>query len=180
MVEAVTKLPLKTEEKPAAAPPKTREWHPFDSLRREINTMFDQFDVGALGAPFRRTPFDVVPFWRSEALWSTAPAVDIVEKDKAYEITAELPGLYESHVEVKFSDGMLTIKGAKEEEKEEKKKDRYLSERRYGAFQRMFGVPDGVDTDKIEASFKKGVLTVLLPKGAEAQKKEKKIAIATK
>ncbi|MDO8533479.1 MAG: Hsp20/alpha crystallin family protein [Xanthobacteraceae bacterium] len=180
MAEAVTKLPLKTEEKPAAAPSKTQEWHPFNSLRREINQMFDQFDVGALGAPFRRTPFDVVPFWRSEALWSTAPAVDIVEKDKAYEITAELPGMDEGNIEVKFSDGMLTIKGEKEEEKEEKKKDHYLSERRYGAFQRSFGVPDGVDTDKIEASFKKGVLTVVLPKGAEPHKKEKKIAIAAK
>jgi HSP20 family protein len=180
MAETVTKLPLKNEEKPAAAPSKAQEWHPFDSLRREMNQLFDQFDVGSWGSTFRRTPFDVVPFWRSEALWSTAPAVDIVEKDKAYEITAELPGMDESNVEVKFSDGMLTIKGEKEEAKEEKKKDRYLSERRYGAFQRTFGVPDGVDMDKIEASFKKGVLTVVLPKGAEAQKKEKKIAIATK
>ena len=71
----------------------------------------------------------------------------------------------------------VTIKGEKRDEKEEKKKDYYLSERRYGSFQRSFGVPDGVDADKIAATFKNGVLTVTLPKTAEAQKSEKKIAI---
>jgi HSP20 family protein len=78
---------------------------------------------------------------------------------------------------VKFADGLLTIKGEKREEKEEKKKDFYLSERRFGSFQRSFQVPEGVDADKIVASFKDGVLTVTLPKSPEAQKKEKKIAI---
>ena len=105
------------------------------------------------------------------------PAVDIAETDKAYEITAELPGMDEKNIEVKFADGVLTIKGEKKEEKEEKKKDYYLSERSYGSFQRSFQVPDGVDTDKIEATFKKGVLTVTLPKSAEAQKAAKKIDV---
>jgi HSP20 family protein len=101
----------------------------------------------------------------------------VVNKEKAYEITAELPGMDESNIDVKVSDGTLTIKGEKKEEKEEKEKDYYLSERRYGSFQRAFAVPDGVDTDKIDAQFKNGVLTVTLPKTAEAQKSEKKIAI---
>jgi HSP20 family protein len=106
-----------------------------------------------------------------------APAVDIAETDKGYEITAELPGMDESNIGVKFADGTLTIKGEKRGEKEEKNKDWYLSERRYGSFQRSFGVPDGVDTDKIEANFKNGVLTVTLPKTPQAQRSEKKIAI---
>jgi HSP20 family protein len=72
---------------------------------------------------------------------------------------------------------MLTIKGEKKEEKEEKQKDYYLSERRYGSFQRSFAVPEGVDTDKIEANFFKGLLTVKLPKTAEARRAEKKIAV---
>ena len=109
--------------------------------------------------------------------WGKAPAVDVINKEKAYEITAELPGMDESNIDVKFSDGALTIKGEKKDEREEKKKDYYLSERRYGSFQRSFGVPDGVDADKIEAQFKNGVLTVTLPKTAEAQKSEKKISV---
>ena len=103
--------------------------------------------------------------------------MDIAEREKEYEITAELPGIDERNIDLKFSNGMLTIKGEKTEEKEEKKKDYYLSERRFGSFQRSFQVPDGVDADKIEASFKNGVLTVILPKSAGAQKQEKKIAI---
>jgi len=105
------------------------------------------------------------------------PAVDIAEKDKEYEITAELPGMDESNIDVKFADGLLTIKGEKKEEKEEKNKDYYLSERRYGSFQRSFPVPESVDANKIEAKFVNGVLTVKLPKSPEAQKNEKKIAI---
>jgi HSP20 family protein len=78
---------------------------------------------------------------------------------------------------VKFADGVLTIKGEKQEEKEDKSDEYYVSERRYGSFRRSFRVPDGVAADKIEASFKNGVLTVLLPKAAEARKNEKKIEI---
>jgi HSP20 family protein len=72
---------------------------------------------------------------------------------------------------------LLKIKGEKKEEKEEKKKDYYMSERRFGSFQRAFEVPDGIDAQKIEATFKNGVLTVTLPKSPEAQKKEKSIPV---
>jgi HSP20 family protein len=88
-----------------------------------------------------------------------------------------LPGLDEKNIEVKFADGVLTIKGEKQEEKEEKKKDYYLHERSFASFHRALQVPAEVDTDKIEATFKKGVLTVTLPKSAEAQKAEKKITV---
>jgi HSP20 family protein len=80
-------------------------------------------------------------------------------------------------VEVKVANGTLTIRGEKKEEKEEKRKDYYLSERRYGAFERRFQIPPGVDAGGIEASFKKGVLTVTLPKTAEAQATEKTVAV---
>ena len=83
----------------------------------------------------------------------------------------------EKNIEVKVVNGALTIKGEKQEEKEEKSKDYYLHERNFGSFERSFDVPEGVDVDKIEASFKKGVLTVTLPKKAEAQKPAKKIEI---
>ena len=101
----------------------------------------------------------------------------MAEREGAYEISAELPGLDEKDVEVKLANGLLTIRGEKKEEREEKEKDYYLSERRYGAFTRSFQVPEGVDADKVEARFAKGVLTVTLPKTAEAQKQEKKIEV---
>jgi HSP20 family protein len=93
---------------------------------------------------------------------ATAPAVDFTDTEKAYELTAELPGVDEKNVEVKVANGVLTIKGEKNEEREEKKKGYYLCER---------------DSDKIEASFKKGVLTVTLPKKPEAQKATKRIDV---
>jgi len=170
----ISKVPVKTEKTSAPAQATRR---PFEGLRREIERVFDEFDVGRWPAPFGRSLFDVAPFWRREAAWPVAPAVDVAETEKGYEVTAELPGMDEKNIEVKFADGVLTIKGEKQEEKEEKKKDYYLSERSYGSFQRSFQVPEGVDADKIEASFKKGVLTVSLPKSAEAQKAEKKIAV---
>ena len=104
----------------------------------------------------------------------------LVEKDKEFAITAELPGLDEKNVEVKLSNGNLVISGEKKDEREEKDKDHFFSERRYGSFKRVFRVPEGVDADKIDAAFDKGVLTVRLPKTAEAQKPEKKIEIKAK
>jgi HSP20 family protein len=175
MAETITKLPVKTEEKGTASA--LRPWRPFDSLRREIDQLFDEFDGGVWRWPFRRSLLDIEPFRRTGAVFGAIPAVDVVETDKAYEITAELPGMSDKNVEVKLADGVLTIKGEKQEEKEEKKKDYYLHERNFGAFQRAFQVPDGVDADKIEASFKNGVLTVTLPKSAEAQKTAKKIDV---
>jgi HSP20 family molecular chaperone IbpA len=119
-------------------------------LRREVDRLFEDFQLGSWRLPFGGGLFDVQPLWRGEI--GKAPAVDIVDTDKAYEITAELPGMDESNINVKFSDGTLMIKGEKRDDKEEKKKGYYLSERRYGAFQRSFRVPDGVDAEKIEAN----------------------------
>lgn len=177
MAEAVTRLPVKTEEKQTNRPTALAEWRPFETMRREIDRLFDDFSPRAWHKPFGRAMVDIEPFWRGEMGWGNAPAVDVVEKENAYEIAAELPGMDESNINVKFSDGVLTIKGEKKEEKEEKKKDYYMSERRFGSFQRAFEVPDGIDAQKIEATFKNGVLTVILPKSPEAQKKEKSIPV---
>jgi HSP20 family protein len=174
------KVAVKTEEKKpeqagrlvTSAP----SW-PFGNLRREVDRLFDNFEGGFWRTPFRSSLFGVEPFWRGEASWGKVPAVDVADTPKGYEITAELPGLDEKNIEVKVADGTLTIKGEKKDEREEKKKDYYLSERHYGSFQRSFAVPEGVDAEKIEANFKNGVLTVTLPKTPEAQSKEKKIEI---
>jgi len=177
MAETVTKMPVKTEEKSTEPLPAPQGWHPIETLRREVDRLFEDFHGGFWPSPFRRSAFDIEPFWRRGPRWAATPAVDIVEKDNAYEVAAELPGLDEKGIEVKFANDVLTIKGEKREEKEEKGKDYYLHERSFGSFERCFAVPEGVDADKIEASFKKGVLTVTLPKTPEAQKPEKKIAV---
>ncbi len=178
MAEAATKLPIKTEDKktePMAAA--AQAWHPLGNLRRDIDRLFEDFGSDFWRAPFRRSAFDVAPFWRRDWAIAATPAVDIVEKDNAYEMTADLPGFDEKNIDVNVANGTLTIKGEKKEEKEEKKKDYYLQERHFGSFRRSFHVPEGVDANKIEAQFKKGVLTVTMPKTAEAQKPAKKIEV---
>jgi HSP20 family protein len=179
MAEA-TKMPVKIEEKAAVRSSARAAWQPFEGLRREIDRLFDDFDRGFWRSPSRHSIFDVEPFWQRQlATWSAAPAVDFAEKDSAFEVTAELPGMDEKNIEVKLVNGNLIIKGEKKEEKEEKKKDYHVSERHFGSFERSFTLPEGVDTDKIGASFNKGVLTVTLPKKPEAIKPEKKIEVKT-
>ena len=149
-------------------------WRPFEALKKEVDRLFEDF-----GDDFWRRPFrslvDLERDWTKKFV--SAPAVDVSETEKAYEITAELPGTDQKNIEVNLANGGIIIKGEKREESEEKKKDYYVSERRYGSFERYFDLPEGVDADKIEAAFKNGVLKVTLPKTAEAQKPAKKIEV---
>ncbi|OHV78739.1 Hsp20/alpha crystallin family protein [Ensifer sp. LCM 4579] len=172
MAEKATKLPVKTEEK--AVKHGAESWLPFEGLRSEIDRLFDEFTPSLWRRPFGSALMQRMPRLSE---WAMAPAVDVAETEKAYEITAELPGIEEKDIEVKISNGSLTIKGEKQETKEEKGKEYFLSERRYGSFQRTFQVPEGVDAEKIEAAFAKGVLTITLPKSEDAQKKERKVTV---
>jgi len=171
----VTKVPVKSDR--ASAPTTARSGDLFRSLRQEIDQVFDSFNRGLGFFPLGRSMFGSELGWPRQAIEGIAPAVDIGENDKEYVITAELPGLGEDNVEVRLSNDTLTIKGEKSEEKDERKHDYHLSERRYGSFQRSFQLSDDVDREKIAASFNKGVLTVTLPKSAQALKSEKKIEV---
>ena len=102
---------------------------------------------------------------------------DISETDSTYKISVELPGIDEKDIELGLSDGMLTLKAEKKEEREEKKKDYHLTERRYGLVRRSFRIPEGVETDKIKAAFSKGVLEVSLPKTKEVQARQRRIPV---
>lgn len=147
------------------------------SFRSEMDRVFDRFSSG-FGFPAMRRMFEVEPFWRQESSFDfAAPAVDVTENETAYKVTAELPGISEKDIEISLTGDVLVLKGEKRQEREEKEKNRYLSERAYGAFQRSLPLPDGVDRDAITAEFSKGVLTVTLPKSKEAQKQQKKIEI---
>jgi HSP20 family protein len=146
-------------------------------FRSEMDRLFDRLASG-WGTPSLRHMFDVEPSLRYESAFTMpTPAVDITEDDTAYKVTAELPGMNEKEIEVVVSGNMLTLKGEKRAEKEQKDKNFYLSERSYGSFQRSFHVPDGVDRDKVEAGFSNGVLTITMPKTAKAVEQQKKVEV---
>jgi HSP20 family protein len=155
--------------KNAPAPPGAPDaWRSF---RTEMDRLFDRF-AGGWGMPSLRRVFDV-----DQDFTVPSPAVDITEDDAGYKVTAELPGMSEKEIEVVVSDNVLTLKGEKRAEKEQKEKNYYLSERSYGSFQRSFMLPDGVDRDKIAADFAKGVLTISMPKTTKAKDSSKKIEV---
>ena len=174
MADNPAKVPGKVEKMASST---LQPWRPFESFRREVDRLFDDFSSGVWRSPFGRSFFDIEPFRRAETAFASVPAVDVTQSDKGYEITAELPGMEDKDIEVKLANGVLTLRGEKRDEKEEKNKDYYVRERSFGSFERSFQVPEDVDADKVNASFKKGVLTVMLPKSAQAQKAEKKIEI---
>ena len=141
-----------------------KEDEPFVSLQREIDRVFHDFGRG-----FR------LPTWTD----SSEPRIDVAETDNDIQITAELPGVDEKDIDVTLSNGVLTVKGEKHAEKEEKGKEYRVVERSYGSFARSIPMPFDVDPDAVDAKFKKGVLTVILPKPAEARAETKKIEIAS-
>jgi len=138
------------------------------SFRNEIDRLFDRFD-GGFRLPSMRRMFDL-----ETSFGFDVPAVDVTKDDKAHKVTAELPGLDEMSIEVLSSGDRLVLKGEKRQEKEERDKNYYLSERCYGSFQRSFRLPDGINRDKIAATFAKGALTLTLLKTVEAPKQQKK------
>lgn len=143
----------------------------FSSLQNEINRLFNDFGTGI--TTFKH------PLLTSLSMSSDlSPRMDVAETDKAIELTAELPGLQEKDVEVTLTDNVLTIRGEKKSERDEKNKDYHLVERRYGSFARRMELPSGIDSSKIEARFSNGVLTVTVPKSpaSVAQKIEIKKA----
>lgn len=148
-----------------------QEEHPFYTLQQEMNRVFDAF--------FK--DFDMLPFGTTREKFSGFyPSLDVKESDKEVDIKAELPGMDEKDVEVLLADNSVTIKGEKKEEKEDKGKDYYHMERSYGAFNRVVPLPHGLDTDKAEAHYKNGVLTIKIPKTEEAKAKVKNVSIKTK
>lgn len=158
----------------AQAPAAPDAWR---NLRTEMDRLFDRFANG-WGMPSFRRMLDWEPGVRYESSFSVpTPAVDVTEADGAYKVSAELPGMTEKDIEVEMSGDTLTLKGEKREEKEQKEKNFYVSERSYGSFQRSFYVPEGVDRDKVTAEFAKGVLTITMPKTAKAVEQQKKIEV---
>ncbi|MGV0817241.1 Hsp20/alpha crystallin family protein [Martelella sp. AMO21009] len=144
-------------------------------LRSEIDRLFDDFGLFDWSFPFTRSRRSRM--LRREDNWNYVPAVDIAETEKAFKLTAELPGMDAGDIDIKLSNGSIIVRGEKEASSETKDENYFFSERQYGSFRRTFTLPEGIDRDKIEADFAKGVLTVTLPKLPEAIKSEKNIKV---
>jgi HSP20 family protein len=141
-----------------------RDGGSLGSLFHEIEKTFEDFS--------RRVPF--AGFGDGGPL---TPKIDVAEGKDGVEVTAELPGVDEKDVEVMLADDMLTVRGEKKVERDEKEKNWHLVERSCGSFSRTIALPYEPDPAQVEAKFEKGVLRIRLPKPAEVAKKERKIAI---
>lgn len=149
----------------------------FGSLRQEIDRLFDDFSWPVIGIPRRPRVWSLEPMRDWMPSLSALPAMDLVEADGSYELSVELPGMTRDEIELRLSEGALTVRGEKTEEKKEDKVDYHLQERRYGSVQRSIALPAGIDADKVQARFEDGVLKVSLPKSQDARAKERKIEI---
>lgn len=141
--------------------------HPFFSLRRDVDRLFDDmfkgFDMGfSNGAT-------------SSAFSSGWPSVEVSDEDNVVRVTAELPGLQENDIELLLEDDVLTLRGEKRAEKQDTAKQ--FSERFYGRFERRIRLGYEIDQDKVEADFKNGVLDIVLPKDPSAQSRVKRISL---
>ena len=145
-------IPWGRQESRSPAIFREEERNPFLSLRRDIDRLFDDFFSAPLAG-----------LGRSLTAW---PSVEVTERDNELRITAEMPGMSEKDVELLVEEGVLTIRGEKRNEREE----RGYSERFYGRFERRIALPDGVDESGARAEFRDGVLTVTLPRSAEAER----------
>ena len=157
-------------KQPTTGAPTPRYRDPFAEMRAEMDHLFDRF----LGGSFFGRP---APSGRAEPAATLAPNVDIRENDKEIILEAELPGIDEKDIQLVVRDRVLSIKGEKKSERDEKKDTYHVIERRYGSFERAFELPDSADEEQIKAEFNKGVLRVVVPKRPEAVKAEKTIPI---
>ena len=113
MAEGETKVPVTEQPTSTAATPAAslmQAWRPFDTLRREVDRLFDDFTLNPFRLPLRRPAFDLEPFWSADS-WLAQPAMDLVERDSAFELTAEMPGLDAKNIEVNVADGVLSHSG---------------------------------------------------------------------
>ncbi|MEN8197679.1 MAG: Hsp20/alpha crystallin family protein [Pseudomonadota bacterium] len=143
--------------------------NPIASMQRQVNRLFSDY----MNQPLMSW-FDADRWFSGAA----RPNVDMTETDNTYEVTAEVPGFEQKDVEVKITDGALVLEGKTESETEEKGKTWHRHERRFGSFSRSLPLPTGADQEKAKARLKNGVLTVTVPKKAEAKSSVKKIEIA--
>ncbi len=162
-------VPVKKE---AGVPTDPMMRRPFLSLRDEIDRVFDEF---MSWSPFRASAWER-PLARLGMRGGDLSA-DVIEKGDRYEIDVDVPGMSKDNIEIALANGGLRVRCQAVEEKEESGKEYYSRERYHETCSRDFEIPAGVDVDKIAADLENGVLKIVLPKTAEAQKQPRKIEI---
>lgn len=148
---------------------------PVRQFHQEIDRMFDDFFRG-FGFPAMRFGRDVPALAQSEWL---KPTVDVAATEKDYIISVEVPGVEEKDFNLDLSDGTLSIRGEKRQEKEEKEMNYYRMERSFGSFQRVVSLPEDADQEGITAKYAAGVLTIKLPRKSKTETESRKIAICS-
>lgn len=176
MADTGTSLPVKNSTNAPAHHPRA-SGNPFESIRREFDRLFADLDRNSWLAPFSQFGGALSKPANGEPAWMTTPAVDVVERDDAYEITAEMPGMDEKNIEVLLSNGGISIRGEKREDTTDESADHYVRERSFGSFERSFALPDDVNADNIQANYANGVLRVTLPKNPNAQPAKRRIDV---
>jgi HSP20 family protein len=147
---------------------------PIHQLRSEMDRLFENVFHG-MGMGLSPVSSDLfTPLTTSGLL---KPHVDIAASEQEYTISVEVPGVNEQDIRVEIANNTMTIRGEKRQEKEEKKKDYYRIERSYGAFQRLLSLPDDADQENIKATFKKGVLSIKIPRKPLPESAVKQIEI---
>jgi HSP20 family protein len=165
MVDFKALVPWRSGGKAQAPAVREHRLDPFVALRREMDRMFDDF--------FSRTALV-----NAHKAWSgLTPAVDVSETEKEIVVTAELPDVTDKDIEVNLAGDVLTIKGEKRSQHEEKNGDSAYMERRFGSFSRSVRLPFDVGEEKVDAQFNNGVLTVRVPKPAELQRPARRIEV---
>jgi HSP20 family protein len=147
------------------------EFEPFGSFRREMNRLFDDF----LGAPL--LPNLMLTYPRPMLGILLNPTAEISETDKDLRVTLELPGIDPKNVEVTLADDVLTIRAEKPAQEQQSERDYHLAERPYGTFARYLRLPFTPDPGQVQASFKDGVLNIVIPKPQELQSKVHRIEV---
>ena len=169
----VIRSPRPTDSPQPLAGGPERVWQPLTALRDDMDRLFNGFFRSFTGTGLEPSRFPPP----TSALGGVPGAIDVIESEKQYRIAVELPGMSEKDVEIDTSGDLMTIKGEKREQRDEKSENYTLSERRYGKFRRSFQIPTDVDRSGISADFSKGVLTITLPKTAEASAQSRKIEV---
>lgn len=140
---------------------RTNDWPAMWNMEDEVNRMFEQFGQSFQGAVQGRF----------------APAMDIQETEDAYIVEADVPGLKKDEVHIEVADNVLTIKGERKSEQEQKEKNFHRVERSFGSFARSVALPAGFDNTKVSAKFENGVLTITLPKPEERKPRRVEVKV---